>query len=232
MTALPLRLAVTAGVEIGYAILTRTWLRENLQGVELELAITAARAATAAIYWLLYGDLLAARRGAAAPPVRPRLVWAGAAVALLIPFLFRGWSPGGGVGTALVFALASVVVGFREELLYRAILLGLLEPRLGRLGALALSTVLFVIYHYGAQPFTALAITEIACMSLLLGLMYLSSGSLLQVAALHSIYDAAWFFGPYLQAPFPDSWRPAFLVGALILVVAGTAGVRPLARSK
>lgn len=52
----------------------------------------------------------------------------------------------------------------------------------------------------------------------LLALIYTRSGSLFFVVALHSLYDGIWFFGPYLAAPLPDIWRPAFLLAALALV--------------
>ena len=205
-------------IEIAYAVFTRTWLREHSQGVELELAISALRLVTAAAYWLLFRDLILSRPTRRSS-LRSPLVLAGAAVVLAIPFLFRGWEPGGGLGTALVFALTSIVVGLREELLYRAVLLNLLQPRVGLPGAVVLSTVLFLIYHYGALPVAALPIIEVTCMSFLLGIVYAYSGSLVFVAVLHSLYDGIWFFGPYLAAPMPDVWRPAFLLTGLALVL-------------
>jgi membrane protease YdiL (CAAX protease family) len=219
--SMPLRVLIAAIVEITYAVFTRTWLRDQLSGAELEIAVTATRLVTAAVYCALFRELIL-RRKRRHGSVKLPLVLAGAAVSLAIPFLFQGWSPGGGLGTALVFALTSVVVGLREELLYRAVLLNLLEPRIGMLNALLLSTGLFVIYHYGALPFTALAVTEVVCLSLVFGLIYVWSGSLIAVIAYHSVYDAIWFFGPYLATPLADYWRPAFLVPALVIVFLGT----------
>jgi membrane protease YdiL (CAAX protease family) len=199
-------------------VFTRTWLREHAQGVELELAISALRLVTAVAYWLLFRHLILSRPTRRSS-LRSPLVLAGAAAVLAIPFLFRGWSPGGGLGTALVFALTSVIVGVREELLYRAVLINLLQPRVGLAGAVALSTVLFLIYHYGALPVATLPIIEVICMSLLLGIVYAHSGSLVFVGALHSLYDGIWFFGPYLAAPMRDAWRPVFLLTGLMLVL-------------
>jgi membrane protease YdiL (CAAX protease family) len=213
----PLKVGAAVVIEIAYAVFTRTWLRERFQGVELELLVSAVRLATAAAYWLMFRDLIRGR-GPRPGSLRHPLVLAGAAAALAIPFLFRGWSPGTGSGTALVFALTSVIVGVREELLYRAVLFNLLEPRVGLAGTLGLSTVLFVVYHYGALPVAPLVIAEVAIMSLVLGLIYARSGSLLAVSALHAVYDGAWFFGPYLHPPLPDAWRLAFLLSALALV--------------
>jgi membrane protease YdiL (CAAX protease family) len=214
----PLKVGAAVVIEIAYAVFTRTWLRARLQGVELELVVSAVRLATAVAYWLMFRDLILSRRPRSGT-LRHPLVLAGAAAALAIPFLFRGWSPGAGIGTAIVFAATSVIVGVREELLYRAVLFNLLEPRVGLAVTLALSTVLFVVYHYGALPVTPLVIAEVVIMSLVLGLIYAGSGSLVAVSALHAVYDGAWFFGPYLDPPLADAWRPAFLLTALALVL-------------
>jgi membrane protease YdiL (CAAX protease family) len=211
------KVGAAAIIEVAYAVFTRTWLREHFQGVELELLVSALRVATAAVYWLMFRDLILSRRPRSGT-LRHPLLFAGAAAALAIPFLFRGGSPGAGMGTAVVFAATSVIVGVREELLYRAVLFNLLEPRVGAAGTLVLSTVLFVVYHYGALPVAPLVIAEVAIMSLVLGLIYARSGSLLAVIALHSVYDAAWFFGPYLDPPLADAWRIGFLLTALVCV--------------
>ncbi|MBP9685733.1 MAG: CPBP family intramembrane metalloprotease [Rhodoferax sp.] len=208
-----------SAVEVTYAVVTRTWLRQHLDGAYLELAVSAFRVATIVVYWGLFQDLVRSRAKASNTLRHPLLV-VGIATALAIPFLFRGWSPGGGLGTAIVFALTSIVVGLREEILYRCVLLNLMQPRIGVIGSLLCSTVIFIVYHYGAQPFTVLWITECTCMSLLLGLIYIRSGSLLTVAAIHALYDGIWVLGPYLSTPIPDIWRPVFQCSALALVVA------------
>lgn len=211
------KIVLATAIEIAYAVFTRAWLPDKLQGAELEVAISAVRLATVAAYWLLFRDLILSRKSRAGS-LRHPLLLAGVAVALVIPFLFRGWEVGGGLGTAFIFAFTSIIVGLREELLYRAVLLNLLEPKMGREGAIGLSTIIFVVYHYGALPIESLPIIQTVCMSLLLGLIYTRSGSLFFVVALHSLYDGIWFFGPYLAAPLPDIWRPAFLLAALALV--------------
>lgn len=222
IAVMPIKVFIAAIIEIAYCVFTRTWLQAHAQGVELELMITGLRVVTAAAYWLIFRDLILSR-GRTRGRVKLPWVLAGAAVALTIPFLFRGWDPGGGFGTAVVFALTSIVVGLREELLYRAVLLNLLEPTIGTAGALLLSTAIFVVYHYGSLPVLALPMIEVTCMSLVLGLIYVKSGSLIAVVALHSLYDGIWFFGPYLDAPLPNIWRLPFLISALALVFWGTS---------
>ncbi|MBN1614168.1 MAG: CPBP family intramembrane metalloprotease, partial [Deltaproteobacteria bacterium] len=218
---MPAKVLIAAIVEIAYAVFTRTWLHDQLNGATLELAVTAVRLVTVALYWALFRQVILSRIPRSGTVKLP-LVIVGAACALAIPFLFQGWSLGGGLGTALVFALTSVVVGLREELLYRAVLINLLEPKIGTVNALLFSTGLFVIYHYGALPTTVLVVTEVVCLSLVFGLIYVKSGTLVAVIAFHAVYDAIWCFGPYLAAPLPDIWRPAFLLPALIFVFLGT----------
>src|SRR6185437_7661966 len=130
-----------------------------------------------------------------------------------------------------VFALTSFIVGFREELLYRAVLINLLKPKCGVVGSLILSTVLFTVYHLGAWSIAWLIVIEIASMSMILGLMYIYSGSLLAVALLHSVYDGLWFFGPFLSTPISDDWRPAFLFSGVALVSLWAARQHSLVKS-
>jgi membrane protease YdiL (CAAX protease family) len=212
------RIVAAVIIEVGYAVLTRAWLPQHVSGVELELAISAFRLATAGVYWLLFQDVISSR-AKRTHLLRSPVVLTGVAVVLAIPIIFRGWDPGGGLGTAVVFALTSIIVGFREELLYRGILINLLQPRVGVLGAVVLSTVVFLVYHYGALPIAVLPAIEVTCLSLLLGLVYVYSGSLAFVVVLHSLYDGIWFFGPYMAAPPPDVWRLPFLFTGLALVV-------------
>ncbi len=224
------KLIVATAVEVAYVVFTRTWLRQHLDGIYLELTVSAFRVATIAVYWALFHDLVRSRVKASHTLRHPLLI-AGVATALAIPFLFKGWSPGGGLGTAIVFGLTSIVVGAREELLYRAVLLNLLQPRIGVVGALLCSTGIFIGYHYGAQPFTVLWLTEGICLSLLLGIIYIRSGSLLTVAAIHALYDGIWCFGPYLSTPIPDGLRPVFLCSALAVIVAWWRfGAQPYSR--
>jgi hypothetical protein len=104
--------------------------------------------------------------------------------------------------------------------LYRGVLQNLLQRRLGLLRALLLlCTAAFLVYHHGALPLAMLPVIEVTSMSLLLGLVYAGTGSLLFVAAVHAFYDGIWFFGPYLSPPLPDDCRPLFLVGALAPIV-------------
>ena len=205
-------------IEIFYALFTRTWLRQYAQGIELELLISAFRVVTIIAYWFMFRSLILNRR-TNTETLRHPFVLIAMAAALAIPFLFRGWSPGGGIGTAIVYVLTSILVGIREELLYRGVLFNLLEPRAGTIITVILSTVIFSAYHLGAVPLFPQVFAEIAILSVVLGLIYSRSRSLLAVMALHAAYDAIWFLGPYLSSPLSDIWRLAFLLTALLFAI-------------
>lgn len=211
------RVVLAAAVEIAYAVFTRTWLTRHFHGIELELLITSIRIVTAVFYWNIFREVVRARTPSHSS-LRQPFVWVGIVSVLAIPVLFRGWSPGEGIGTAMLFALTSFVVGFREELLYRAVVINLLQPRYGALGSLVISTVLFTAYHYGTWAFSWLIVAEIVGMSIILGLLFIYSGSLIAVAIIHGVYDAIWFFGPFLATPISDAWRLAFLLAGIVFV--------------
>ena len=50
-----------SAVEVTYAVVTRTWLRQHLDGAYLELAVSAFRVATIVVYWGLFQDLVRGR---------------------------------------------------------------------------------------------------------------------------------------------------------------------------
>ena len=50
-----------SAVEVTYAVVTRTWLRQHLDGAYLELAVSAFRVATIVVYWGLFQDLVRSR---------------------------------------------------------------------------------------------------------------------------------------------------------------------------
>ena len=62
-----------------------------------------------------------------------------------------------------VFAATSFVVGLREELAYRGVFQNLLRQRFGFWVSLLISNIVFVVYHYGVQPFTVLNILQHEC---------------------------------------------------------------------
>jgi len=215
---MPIRVLLAVVIELAYAVGTRTWLRAHVEGVERELLVSVCRLATLAVYWVLFKEVILSRPPSEAPRRTPLLVL-GVLPLFLVPLLFDGGMPGDAT-TRAVFAITSMIVAVREEVLYRGVLQNLLERRCGRLAALLLSNVVFTLYHYGAQPFTAFGLVELFSMGCVFGLIYGKNGSLMIPIVLHAAYDAAWSLGPLITTPLGDGWRIPFFLSGLGLVAA------------
>lgn len=233
------RLIVAIAVESAYLLL-RAWLQARVGGGAHELLLTGLRLATVAAYWMLFGGTLfkgmlawprpAPGLAAARRPGAVVSLCAGLAVLLLVPLLF-----GGGYQADPVFrwicAATSIVVGLREELLYRGVLQQLLQRRFGAPVALLGSGVVFVLYHYGAQPFTPAGVVELAAMSAVLGLLYQATGTLAPSIVLHVVYDALWSLGPLPAMPMNNGWRvPFHLLGLGLVAIWALSGPGRAAR--
>lgn len=145
------------------------------------------------------------------PPARRDFPAAGLGLLLLLaPVLVAdiGATP----QVAFVFALTSLAVGFREELFYRGVLQRWLRERLGLLSSIAISNFVFLLYHWGVQPFTPANIVSMFFTGCALGLLYEATGSLIFVGLLHALYDAVWMYSPFLPAPLPESAGAAVAV--------------------
>lgn len=218
------RVSVAAAVELGYALTTRVWLGHLSDPVERELAITAVRAATIPIHWALFRDFLRTPRPHVAP-ARDPLVALAIVLLLLAPALTDAWNAS--VMLKLVFALTSLVVGVREELVYRGILQGLLERRVRWEVALILSNVVFVVYHYGSLELTASRIATILLVGSAFGILYHATGSLVLVMAIHGAYDAVAALTPLMPQPLPLGWGTALQAAAVVVLVLWVRRTRP-----
>jgi membrane protease YdiL (CAAX protease family) len=92
----------------------------------------------------------------------------------------------------LTYAATTIFVVVREELVYRYVIQNWLEgwllPNERIFGSILLSSIVFTLYHLGAQPIASFPSIFLA--SLLLGAIYNSSGkSLTLVVACHFIDD-------------------------------------------
>jgi membrane protease YdiL (CAAX protease family) len=216
--SLTAKLLLALAVEIAYAVATRAWLPQVLAGIPLELAVTALRLATAVLYWRLFQALIFSRQSR--PGVwRDPLLLAGLAAVLLSPVVAGAWELPD-AATRWVFAATSLVVALREELLYRGVLQNLLERPCGWLGSVLVSNLVFVLYHYGAWPFTLPNLLEFFAVGCVVGLLYRASGSLWLAVALHAVYDALWCFTPLLDPPLGWGWGTGLQLVALLLVLA------------
>jgi membrane protease YdiL (CAAX protease family) len=209
------RLVVAALVELIYALITRAVLPLHVDGIALELSITAGRLLSLLIFFLLFRQLVLSKSPQPTRAIHPLAI---AAVSLLLmsPVLVGNYALPN-VTTQVVFALTSVVVGLREEFLYRGVLQTILESKVGLAQAVLLSNVVFTLCHYGAPSFAGWNIVEIFCAGCILGLLYAATGSLTLVVAVHAVNDAIWSFTPILASPLPRPLGSAILATALIL---------------
>jgi membrane protease YdiL (CAAX protease family) len=108
----------------------------------------------------------------------------------------------GEYSTPAVVAIALVLVGPAEELLYRGVVQGLLVGPLGTVGGVAAMAVLFGLVHYpsyGASSVreidagVALGMAGTSVGGATFGTLYVLTDTLLVPMAVHSLYDAALF---------------------------------------
>jgi membrane protease YdiL (CAAX protease family) len=206
------RLLVAAIIEVAYAIFTRTWLSDHYSGVTLELLTTGCRASALVAFFVLFRHLLRTRPNTPRTALHPPLL---AAIALCLAVPLAVATSAAPLPVQLVFAATSLIVAAKEEVLYRGALQNLLEQRVGPWVAIAISNVIFVAYHYGTLPFTPLNTAEWFLAGVVLGALYLASGSLLVAISVHAAYDALWSLGPYLSGPWPRPWATVLLILAV-----------------
>ncbi len=140
--------------------------------------------------------------GSASPPRPLHVVGSGLALGatlLLAPALVgrvagglvqAPTGPGGPLEVVAVFGILAVgAVG--EEVLFRGILLRVWEARIGTLGALALTTVIFAIVHAGNPGAGPMGGVGLILAGGLLGLAALRSGGLWWPSAIHLGWNAA-----------------------------------------
>ncbi len=212
--------------EIAYVVAVR-WLVGGFHGSESELEVAWSVLRVMSIvplYWI-FGYT----QRAGTPAKIPRAAFL-SGVIFIIPVL------GGRMGLAIedrtLFAATSVLVGIREELAYRGILQNLLR-RYGLWVSLLVSNVVFVLYHYGVQPFTVASVLQLFTIGLLLGFVYHLTGTLWFSIALHSIYDAIFAYTPLIAHPWPVMIAPVItgvVVVALVVIANKSAAGERISR--
>ena len=126
-----------------------------------------------------------------------------------------------------VFAVTSLAVGLREEMVYRGVLQKVLATRYGLPAALLISNIFFIFYHFGAQPFTPYNVVQFFVMGTIQGLLYHQTRSLLFVSGVHAAYDAIECFSPYLSKPISSTVALSALSTVMLALVIKSATTRP-----
>ena len=103
-----------------------------------------------------------------------------------LPRLSLGW-----------IAITSILAGVCEELLFRYVLMGLLmlgfslfaSPVPAAIPTIVISSLIFTLVHLQYRNLWSIGL--VVCLSLIFGIGYLATGSLLVVMFAHAVYDAA-----------------------------------------
>ena len=224
------RLVAVAIIEIAFVVATRLVLHYlSWKSIEAEAIRTLLRVLTALAYWWLMKPWILSRKPDFLALVRPTF-----AIALLlflsIPVLAGRYELEKHV--AVVFALASIPVAVKEEFLFRGIIQNLLMEKLGAAKAIVLASAVFTAWHVGTWNPSLWVFGQIFLASVLLGLVYVRSGSILAVIVIHAVYDALFSFTPLISNPPNENWGFIPLVASVALVMYWAAsGKRAALRS-
>ena len=183
---------------------------------ETESIRTVLRIATASIYWWLLRPLILSRTANPATFRSPLLI-TGLLLFFLIPVLVGHYnlSP----PLAVFFAVASVPVAMKEEFLFRGIVQNLLAEKFGFVKSVLFTSTIFTAWHIGVWEPTVWTFSQIFLASILLGVVYVHSGSILAVIVIHALYDALFSFTPLLAVPLSANWGFVPLLTSIALVI-------------
>lgn len=196
------RLLIIVVVEIIYMVATRAAIHYlSATSFEAELTRTALRIATAVIYWHLMKPVILSKT-AELGNARDSALIAGLLLLLSIPLLVGNY--GLQPSSALLFAITSIPVAIKEEFLFRGIVQNLLEKKWGAMIAIFVTSIIFTAWHFGVMQTSVFAFSQIFFVSLMLGLIYVRTGSITLVVVLHAVYDALFSFTPLLSSPLDE----------------------------
>lgn len=221
-------LVIVAIAEIAFVIATRVVLHYfHWTSVEAESIRTAMRIGTAALYWWLMKPVILSRKPDLHCLAQPTVVLA-LLIFLAIPVLVGQYSLKTSV--AVMFAVSSIPVAFKEEFLFRGIMQNLLDARLGAWKAILITSVIFTLWHVGTWEPSLWTFGEIFLASVIIGLLYVRSGSIGAVIVLHAVFDAIYSFTPLLTPPLQQNWGFVPMLASLGLVVHWALGSGRLSR--
>ena len=210
------RLAILVAAELLVWVVSRLALQVfDWRSIEMELFRTGLRVATAWLCWHLFSDLIRSgqpRQGT----LKSAPVVLGLTFFFTIPVLVGNYQLS--LQMAWVFALTSVVVAIKEEFLWRGVVQNLLRERFGTLKAVLLTSLVFALWHFGSWENSVWMYVEVFTASVIIGLVYVISGSMLAVIVIHTAYDALYSFTPLISPPLNQNFGFIPLLFALALI--------------
>jgi len=210
------RLAIIVVIEIIYMVATRVTIHYlPWTSVEAELIRTALRIASAIIYWWLMKPLILSRKPNPETTRSASLI-IGLLLFLSVPALIGNY--GLKEYVAFLFAATSVPVAIKEEFLFRGIIQNLLGKKWSTLPAVFITSTVFTAWHIGIWEPSFGMFSQIFLASILLGFIYIRTGSIALVIVLHALYDALFSFTPLLPLPINENWGVVPLLASVALV--------------
>jgi membrane protease YdiL (CAAX protease family) len=198
------RLLLIVVVEVLYMAGTRVAIHYlSAESFPSELTRTALRAATALVYWQLMKPIILSKTPVF-DTVRIVPLIAGLLLFFSIPVLVGNYALN--TSLALLFAVTSIAVAIKEEFLFRGILQNLLQTRFGAPRAVLYTSIIFTAWHIGTWGPSVWTFGHIFLASLVLGMIYIRTGSVAAVIALHALYDAVFSFTPLIYKPLNQNW--------------------------
>lgn len=211
------RLLVVVAVELLYMVGSRLAIHYySAESFSAELIRTALRIATALIYWQLMKPLILSKK-ASFDSVRVAPLAIGMLALFAIPVLVGNYALS--TSLALLFALTSIPVAIKEEFLFRGIVQNLLETRYGQMRAVFYASVIFTAWHIGTWEPSVWTFSQIFFVGLVLGLVYVRTGSIWAAIVLHTLYDAVFSFTPLVRPPLDQNWGFIPLAIAVVAVI-------------
>jgi membrane protease YdiL (CAAX protease family) len=214
---------VTRLVLIGLSEILFMWITRAAisswpwQSYEAESVRTALRISTAALDWWLMRPLILSRQPNLATLRSLPLI-----VGILL-YLSLNALPFVGLNLpldkAIFFAATALIVGIKEEFLFRGILQNLLTQRLGFKKGVIIASLIFTAYHVGVTHPSFYNYLSIFMAGLVLGIIYFRSGSLLTVIMIHFAVDALNAFGPFTTAAHFPNWAVWGGIVSLVVVI-------------
>ena len=198
------RLLVVVAVELLYMVGSRLAIRYySAESFQAEMIRTTLRIATALIYWQLMKPLILSKQ-ASFDTARVAPLVVGMLALFAIPALVGNYALS--TSLALLFALTSIPVAIKEEFLFRGIVQNLLESRYGQMRAVFYASVIFTAWHIGTWEPSVWIFSQIFFVGLVLGMVYIRTGSIWAAIVLHALYDAVFSFTPLVRPPLDQNW--------------------------
>lgn len=215
MTDLQRKLLVVVLVEIAFVVATRVTIHYlPWDSLAAESIRTVMRIATAGLYWHLMKSEIMSRKPDL-PSLQHPILWLAILLFMAIPVLVGKYDLTQSV--AVMFAITSFAVAVKEEFLFRGVLQNLLGREFGDWRAILATSVVFTLWHVGVWEPSVWTFGEIFLASILIGLVYVRSGSMVMVIALHAVYDAIYSFTPLLTPPLGENWGFVPMLAAVAL---------------